>query len=369
MATDLLLNNLPTNNYELADNNEAQPHTLPGHYSPGVKLLSFVAIIYAIIAFLNEALYQWRPGQINTFSFLQLTCCEPGPDGAMPFWLSHWTEYFIIVLFGSWRTLAEKDSYTRKRLGFLTASVGLLWWLVPAYLKIPEPYFGNLPKAPTFPSLHTPGTLTFFLVLVLVLLFGRRVICGWCCPCVGIRETVAFPFRINTLRTPNSRKYFRHGKWLFFALYLVSIALIIGYSNRVSVVYKGFLALITVPYFLSLLLSPWLGNRSYCRFICPYGATFGLLNRFGFFDIRLDREKCSACGLCQKVCDMGIPVASQGRASGRITMIEECMGCGRCVVSCPDNALEIRDVRNFLRPGLRQDGQHLSRKNRRDQKG
>ncbi|NTV14553.1 MAG: 4Fe-4S binding protein [Desulfobulbaceae bacterium] len=336
--------------------------SLPGRYSLGVKILSFAAIVYAIIAFLNEALYQWRPGQLAAFSFLHLTCCEPGPDGAMPFWLSHWTEYFLIVIFGIWRTLAEKNPYTRKRLAVLTGSVGLFWWLLPAYLKVPEAYLGKLPKAPLFPSLHTPGTLTFFLVLLLVLLFGRRVICGWGCPCVGIRETVAFPFRINTLRSSTSRKYLRHLKWPFFALYLVSFALIIGYSNQVSVVYKGFLALITVPYFLSLLLSPWLGNRSYCRFVCPYGATFGLLNRVGFFGIRLDRDKCSDCGLCEKVCDMGIAVSAQGRASGRITTIEECMGCGRCVVSCPKNALEIRDVRNFFRPDRRQDREHMLKK-------
>lgn len=334
----------------------------PANYSFGVKLLSLVAISYAIIAFLNESLFHWQPGQLAPFSFLQIPCCTPGANGTFPFWFSHWTEYFLIVLFGVWRTLAEKNPYTRKRLAVLTASVGLLWWLVPAYLKIPEPFLGNLPQAPAFPSLHTPGTVTFFLVLLLVLFFGRRVICGWCCPCVGIRETIAFPFRINTIRTPGSRKYLRHLKWPFFGLYLVSFGLIIGYSNQVSVVYKAFLALITVPYFLSLLLSPWLGNRAYCRFICPYGATFGLLNRVGFFGIKLDREKCTECGLCEKVCDMGIQVGIQGRDAGRVTTIEECMGCARCVVTCPANALEIRDIRNLLRPSLRQDRNHLLKK-------
>lgn len=255
--------------------------------------------------------------------------------------------------------MAEKNSYTRKRLAVLTVSVGVLWWLVPAYLRIPEAHLGVLPKPPMFPSLHVPGTVTFFMVLLLVLLFGRRIICGWCCPCVGIRETMGFPFRINTLRTEQSRKYLRHGKWFFLALYVVSFGLIIFRSPSVSVVYKTFLASITLPYFLSLLLSPFLGNRSYCRFICPYGATFGLLNRIGFFRIKLDREKCIDCGRCERVCDMAIPVASLGRKSGEVTIIEECMGCARCVVSCPQNALEIRDVRNLFKAGLRQDRDHL----------
>lgn len=56
---------------------------------------------------------------------------------------------------------------------------------------------------------------------------------------------------------------------------------------------------------------------------------------------------------------MGIPVWEQGKAHGRVTGIEDCMGCGRCVVSCPAEALEFRDVRNWLRPQLKQTASHL----------
>jgi len=337
----------------------------PGNYSFGVKALSFAAFVYVILAFLNESLCQWYPGRLAPVSFLRIPCCEPGPGGAMPFWLSHWTEYVIILIFGVWRTIAERNPYTRKRLAVLTASVGVLWWLVPAYLRIPEPYLGSLLKAPVFPSLHTPGTLTFFLVLLLVLLFGRRIICGWCCPCVGIRETVGFPFRINTLRSEKSHRVLRHGKWFLFVFYAVCLVLVVTSSPNLAGLYRNFLALVALFYFLSLPLSPWLGNRSYCRFICPYGATFGLLNKLGFFRIRLDREKCIDCGLCEQVCDMGIPVAAQGRGSGSVRTIEECTGCARCVVSCPKNALEIRDVRNLFRKGLRQDGKYLLGRSRK----
>lgn len=38
------------------------------------------------------------------------------------------------------------------------------------------------------------------------------------------------------------------------------------------------------------------------------------------------------------------------------------MGCGRCVVSCPTDAIEIRDVRNLFRPNLVQNGSHLMKK-------
>jgi len=61
---------------------------------------------------------------------------------------------------------------------------------------------------------HTRG-FRFFLVLALVFLFGRRVICGFGCPCVGIRETVGFAYRSRTLRGPSVWRL-RHVKWLFF---------------------------------------------------------------------------------------------------------------------------------------------------------
>lgn len=158
---------------------------MPSHYSTGVRALSMLAFTYVAFAFVNGRFLHWFEGA----------------DGEAPLWLSQWTEYVVILVFGAWRTLAEQNSYTRKRLAFLTASVAIFWWAIPDFLRLPEPYIGALPGQPIFPQIHAPGTLTFFGILLLVLLFGRRVVCGWNCPCVGIRETVGFAFRERTLRS------------------------------------------------------------------------------------------------------------------------------------------------------------------------
>ena len=190
-------------------------------------------------------------------------------------------------------------------------------------------------------------------------LFGRRLICGWNCPCVGIRETVGFAFRTDTPRSDRAWRW-RHLKWFFFVLYMIVFALIvIPGSPYVSPIYRGFLALLVVPYFATLLLSPLIGNRSWCRFGCPYAATFSLLNKVGFFGVAMDRDRCIDCRRCEQVCDMAIPIWRQGQDTGRVTAIEECMGCGRCIVSCPTDALEFRDVRNRFLPNLRMNGSHL----------
>jgi ferredoxin len=121
----------------------------------------------------------------------------------------------------------------------------------------------------------------------------------------------------------------------------------------------GFYLIVAVTYFGTFFIAPLTGNRFYCRYLCPFGATFGLLNHAGFYGIDMKTDKCIDCRRCEQVCDMGIPVWEQGKQAERVTAIEDCMGCARCVVSCPTDALEIRDVRNLFRPKLVQNASHL----------
>jgi len=311
---------------------------MPVRYGLGVQLLSMAAFTLAFVGWLNESWLYWFEN---------------------PIWLNRYTEYAIILGFGIWRIASETNTYTRKRLIVLVAVVTGLWWLIPWLTPFTEPYVGFLWAQPVFPSLHTPGTITFFLVLALVFLFGRRVICGWGCPCVGVRETVGFAFRDRTVRSKWAWRL-RHTKWFFF-IYYVGVMIVTQYppnSWTVSFV-GGFYAIVGLTYFGTFFLAPVMGNRNYCRYFCPFGATFGLLNHAGFYGINMDQDKCNDCRRCEQVCDMGIPVWQQGKASGKITGIEDCMGCGRCVVSCPTDALSFRDARNLFRPNLVQNGSYL----------
>ncbi|MDP6345619.1 MAG: 4Fe-4S binding protein [Alphaproteobacteria bacterium] len=304
----------------------SKQRSLAGRYALPIQLLSLIAFAWAFAGWLNETYLFWWDN---------------------PIWLNRYTEYAIILGFGIWRITAERNPYTRRRLTVLVACVTVLWWLIPWLLPFFEPYIGYLGSQAIFPSLHTPGTLTFFLVLGAVLLFGRRVICGWGCPCVGIRETVGFPFRHVTPRGKWAWRL-RYSKWIFFALYMAAIVVLLFPPNSWSVTYMGIFALlVALPYFASMLLSPLIGSRGYCRYLCPYGATFGALNRVGFYRIEFDGGSCNDCGVCSHVCDMGIPVLALGRGKGKID-VADCMGCGRCVSECARNSLAFRDARNLL---------------------
>ncbi len=307
------------------------------HYPWWVQGLSLAAFAWAFLGWLNET---WL------FEF------------GSPIWLNRFTEYVIILVFGVWRIRAEKNPYSKRRLTVLVACVTIFWWLIPWLFPFVEPYLGFLGNQPIFPSLHTPGTMTFFLVLGAVFLFGRRVICGWNCPCVGIREVVGFPFRGDTLRGEWAWRL-RHLKWPFFIFYLGAMYAVLSPLNSWSASYLVFFSLVVVlPYFLSMFLSPLTGNRAYCRYLCPFGATFGLLNRVGLFHLDFDRDACTECELCAKVCDMGIPVMDIGKKSGKVDVVD-CMGCGRCVSECPARALAFHDLRNVMNPALNQDRKRL----------
>jgi len=311
---------------------------LPGKYRWWVMALAMAGFTLAFVGWLNE-----------TWLYLYET----------PLWLNRYTECVIILIFGIWRIRAEQNPYTRKRLIILVSVVSVFWWLIPSLVPTFEPYVGYLWSQPLFPSLHTPGTLSFFFVLVLVFLFGRRIICGFGCPCVGIRETVGFAFRKTTIRNKWAWRL-RHTKWFFFIWYVgVMVATQFPPNSWTATLVGMFALVVALTYFGSFFLIPWVGNRFYCRYLCPYGATFGLLNHAGFYGIEMDKGKCVDCRRCEQACDMGIPVWQQGKSTGRVTGLEDCMGCARCVTGCPTDALAITDVRNLIRPKLHQDGSHL----------
>ncbi len=264
---------------------------MPVKYSLAVQLFSMAAFTLAFVGWFNETWLFWFEN---------------------PIWLNRYTEYGIILGFGIWRIIAEQNAYTRKRLIILVFMVTVFWWLIPWLYPVYEPYVGFLWGQPVFPSLHIPGTITFFLILAAVFLFGRRIICGFNCPCVGIRETVGFPFRNKTLRSKWTWRL-RHSKWFFFSYY-VGIMVVTQFppnSWTVSFV-GGFYLIVAMTYFGSFFIAPIVGNRFYCRYLCPYGATFGLLNHAGYYGIEMNTSKCIDCQRCEQVCDMGIPVWQQG---------------------------------------------------------
>lgn len=74
--------------------------------------------------------------------------------------------------------------------------------------------------------------------------------------------------------------------------------------------------------------------RPFCKYICPLGAFYALFHKVSFIRIRVDRTKCTDCGICEKKCKMGVNVRKEPNSA-------ECIRCGDCVKACPFHALHM----------------------------
>ena len=55
--------------------------------------------------------------------------------------------------------------------------------------------------------------------------------------------------------------------------------------------------------------------------------------------LELDRDKCSGCGLCTKVCPHGVFMVEAGKA--KIVDRDACMECGACAKNCEPGAISV----------------------------
>lgn len=88
-----------------------------------------------------------------------------------------------------------------------------------------------------------------------------------------------------------------------------------------------------------LLVVLWLAvahGRLYCNTICPVGTLLGLVARFSFLRLRVDKESCTNCRRCTAVCKAGcIDLVTQTVDMSR------CVVCFNCLSICTEDGIKI----------------------------
>ena len=209
-------------------------------------------------------------------------------------------------------------------------------------------------------SLYAP-LLWAMVTIVLTVILGR-FFCGWVCPFGAIHHFVGFvgsrkkpaaeKIELNRYRKAQGIKYIILVFFLFmtafpsisaslqtglldpiplvtrsFNLVLVAIADRVGYVTSVTPRFYEGAWLICAVFFASVLLNLVI-PRFYCRFICPLGALFGIIDRFALWRIGKNQAECINCRLCQSNCQGGCEPAGNIR-------ISECLLCFNCREECP----------------------------------
>ena len=207
-------------------------------------------------------------------------------------------------------------------------------------------------------SASRPGFYVIGTLLLFGLLFGR-MICGWACPMGLIQELL---YKIPGKKAKKSRltRGLSSVKYVFLTVFVLLIPGIYALRRVPLPAFCKFICPAgTLEGALGLMLHPANGDlrgiagalffwklgvmiailavsvfvfRAFCRFLCPLGALYGLMARLALAGVRIERDKCTECGACVRVCPMDVKAVGD----------RECVHCGRCMEVCGHGAISVR---------------------------
>ncbi|WP_392486500.1 4Fe-4S binding protein [Haloimpatiens sp. FM7315] len=191
------------------------------------------------------------------------------------------------------------------------------------------------------------------------IVFGR-FICGWLCPFGLIQDLL---YKIKSPKIKVNRRVNNYLKYLKYIILLVFVILLpmflvndIGISDpyfckyicpagtleggiplvlmneplrdTVGFLFKWKMTILVVTVLLSIIV-----YRPFCRHICPLGAFYSLFNPISFYKLKINKDKCTNCKVCERKCKLKIQVYNKPNDL-------ECIRCGECVKKCPENAIK-----------------------------
>ena len=197
--------------------------------------------------------------------------------------------------------------------------------------------------------------ITGFLILLGVLL--GRFICGFMCPFGWFQDLL---HKIPTKKL--STKKLKPLTYLKYAVLLLSVIILPAFAVNdlemgdpffckyicpqgvlegaipLSIVNEGIRSALGALFtrkliiLIAVVVLSVLFYRPFCKWICPLGAFYGLMNKVSLFGIKVDGHKCVSCGKCAKVCKMDVDVTKTPNHT-------ECIRCGKCITACPTEAI------------------------------
>ena len=204
-------------------------------------------------------------------------------------------------------------------------------------------------------SFYVLGTMMLFGIL-----FGRMV-CGLLCP-FGFIQDLLYKIKVPKLTVPQAiDRKLRYLKYVILAGFVVigplvfvnafgmgnpyfcklicpagtlegGIPLVLSNAALKKTIGKLFFWKVSI--LVTVILASVLTYRPFCKYLCPLGAFYALFNRFSFYQLTLDHEKCVGCGACERACKMNVRL-TQGKD------MSECIRCGDCRNACPKDAIKI----------------------------
>ena len=197
--------------------------------------------------------------------------------------------------------------------------------------------------------------ITGFLILLGVLL--GRFICGFLCPFGWLQELLhKIPSKKLSTKKLKPLTYLKYIILLLAVVLLPALAVndvgmgdpifckyicpqgVLEGAIPLSLVNEGIRAALGTLFvqklfiLLAAVALSILFYRPFCKWICPLGAFYALLNKISLLEIKMDEQKCVSCGKCAASCKMDVDVRKTPNHA-------ECIRCGKCITACPAEAL------------------------------
>lgn len=175
----------------------------------------------------------------------------------------------------------------------------------------------------------------------LTIIFGRAF-CGWLCPGRWI-----FNHGPRTAKTP-----WKHRAWVQGGIVAGVIGAAVFAHNPlfcivcpVGAICRGAVAagtgvsiLPSIGWLGALFSVEWLSGRSWCRDLCPVGATLSRISALNpFIKPKANVEKCRPCLACMKTCPEVMNLS-------QTPDLATCTKCFACQGACPRDAVDINVI-------------------------
>lgn len=236
-------------------------------------------------------------------------------------WDLIWLSAFLLLVVISFHRRSVPLKYAT-----LVAAVGYMGFAKSHLISVTNLFSlidGNLPVF----KYNLPFYLLAAFTLVSTVLVGR-LYCGRVCAFGALTQLMdaMVPQRLR-LNVP--RRIEKHAAWIKFGLLVVTLAYFVITSEmsiyRYVEPFWMFGMFATTPLWVGLgllLLASVFVRNLYCRFLCPVGATLGVLSYLTVFRIKRWSE-CQTCRICQKACQWGA-------IDGPRILVTECVRCDDC---------------------------------------
>lgn len=197
--------------------------------------------------------------------------------------------------------------------------------------------------------------ITGFLILIGVLL--GRFVCGFLCPFGWLQDLLhKIPGKKLSTKKLKPLRYLKYAVLLFAVILLPALVVndvgmgdpffckyicpqgVLEGAIPLSAVNEGIRAALGSLFtqkliiLIAVVVLSILFYRPFCKWICPLGAFYALMNKVSLLGIKVDEHKCVSCGKCAKACKMDVDITKSPNHT-------ECIRCGKCITACPTDAL------------------------------